>query len=148
MNFRIYERKNIDENKNMKFYFIEGTAPDSVEDGINTDDTPPNGMERTRDIDKAITDIAEALVNKKSTEDVPTLVFMVHGFNNPRDASLKFFENAASQVMDPKVFPGEISRGNIVFIGYRWPSEKMLGGVLRSSVSAMPIFALCLLSFS
>ncbi|MGA9601479.1 MAG: hypothetical protein WBS22_14740 [Methylocystis sp.] len=142
--FRIYARSGL--IPNVTLYFIESTAPDNVEDRVNTDDTPPKGLERV-DTDKAIKEIAQTLAPKGEPEAEADLVVMVHGFNTPRDAARDFFADAVKALeKDQKAIfsPGR----RIVCIGYRWPSEAMFHKVLASSLTAMPLFLRGLFFFS
>jgi len=142
--FRIYARSGL--IPNVTFYFIEGTAPDNVEDRVNTDETPPKGLERV-DTNKAIRDIAETLAPKGEADGDADLVVMVHGFNTPRDAARDYFADAVVALeKDQKAIfaPGR----RIVCIGYRWPSERVFHKVLASSLSAMPLFLRGLLFFT
>ena len=98
-------------------YFIESTAPDNV------DAMPPMGPVPSRLFlveppEQAIKEIARHL----SGAEVPNLVVMVHGFNNPQPAVLDLYARAAAAIHADT----EIAKDKgLVCVGYRWPSEKM-----------------------
>ena len=112
-------------------YFIEGTAPDNVEDRITPPPVPPQLV--PIDADTAIDDIAAEL----SGSDTPNLVIMVHGFNNPPCAVFKFYASAAAAIDKDRCIS---DRKGLVCVGYRWPSEKM-GKPLPSWRSELPTMA-------
>ncbi|ARN81551.1 alpha/beta hydrolase [Methylocystis bryophila] len=136
--FRIYANSTF--IPKVTFYFIESTAPDNVEQRANVDDTAPDGLARV-DTDKAIRDIAETLTPTGAPETEADLVVMVHGFNTPRPNARNFFAAAVAALKKDQgaIFSQDPLRP-VVCIGYRWPSEAMFGGVLWSSLCAMPLF--------
>jgi hypothetical protein len=131
---------------NARFYFIESTAPDSVEQGADPIGEPPDGLTSV-DPDDAVKEIAETLTPEGGSDVDTNLVVMVHGFNTPRDRALEFYGKALEALKSDqdKLF-GEAGR-RTVCIGYRWPSER-IGSVLSSSVSAMPVLPLIILCVS
>jgi hypothetical protein len=131
---------------NARFYFIESTAPDSVEQGADAGGKPPDGLTAV-DPDEAVKEIAETLTPEAGSEVDANLVVMVHGFNTPRDRALDFYGKALAALRsdEDKLF-GDPAR-RTVCIGYRWPSER-IGSVLSSSVSAMPVLPLFILGVS
>ncbi len=142
--FRVYAGKGL--IKDVTFYFIEGTAPDNVEQRVNVDDAPPEGLTRV-DTDDAVKEIAETLAPLGDPDVEADLVVMVHGFNTPRKNARDFFARAVQALMaDQKAIftPGR----RIVCVGYRWPSEAMFRGVLGSSFWALPLFPRGVLLFS
>jgi hypothetical protein len=59
---------------------------------------------------------------------------MVHGFNNPESAVLRWFARASAAIeADDRL----VNRSGLVCVGYRWPSERM-GQPLLGTVAAMP----------
>ncbi|MCP6768894.1 hypothetical protein NL529_29025, partial [Klebsiella pneumoniae] len=72
-------------------FFIESTAPNNVDDGL-----PSNASKQPKELqqigtDQAIEEIAQTL----AIGEKPNLVVMVHGFNNPREAVLRVYRDAA-----------------------------------------------------
>jgi hypothetical protein len=142
--FRVYSTD--DQIPNARFYFIESTAPDNVEQGADPGGAPPDGLTEV-DPDLAVTDIAETLTPENDPEVDANLVVMVHGFNTPRDAALKFYAKAlAALESDKDELFGDAAR-RTVCVGYRWPSEK-IGSVWPSSFSALPALPLIILVVS
>ena len=141
VDFRVYASD--DQIPNALFYYIESTAPDSVEQRVDPGGEPPDGL-RSVDPDEAVKEIAATLTPENDPGVRANLVVMVHGFNTPRDRALDFYGKAleALEKDKDKLF-GDAAR-RTVFVGYRWPSER-IGSVLSSSVSALPAFPLILL---
>jgi hypothetical protein len=142
--FRVYSTD--DQIANARFYFIESTAPDSVELQFDPGGKPPNGLTRV-DPDAAVKEIAETLTPRHDPQVDANLVVMVHGFNTPRDRALEFYAKALDALVRDQnnLFRNPARR--TVCIGYRWPSEQ-IGSVLWSSVSALPVFPLIILAAS
>ncbi|HUI98033.1 MAG TPA: hypothetical protein VLX44_19910 [Xanthobacteraceae bacterium] len=109
-------------------FFIESTAPDNIDvDALAPSDVPE--LKRINP-DDAINDIAGSLAEAND----PTLVVAVHGFNTPRAAVLRRYQDSFDAVHgDP-----EISPHGLVCLGYRWPSEA-IGSDRRSWLSAAPL---------
>jgi hypothetical protein len=142
--FRVYSTDG--QIPNARFYFIESTAPDNVEQAVDPGGAPPDGLTEV-DPDQAVKDIAETLTPESDLEVDANLVVMVHGFNTPRDAALKFYAKAlAALETDKDELFGEAAR-RTVCVGYRWPSEE-IGSVWRSSLSALPVFPLVIVGVS
>ncbi|HZB94533.1 MAG TPA: hypothetical protein VE268_01115, partial [Herpetosiphonaceae bacterium] len=81
---------------------------------------------------------ARKLVAMKS----PELVFFVHGFNNPEETVLRqVVQTHQVIVADPA-----INQRDVVFIGYRWPSERMLS-IGRTTLRAAPDTVRALIGF-
>jgi hypothetical protein len=76
-------------------YFIESTAPDNVDDRLPEPIQATGALRRIDDPDEAVRQIAERLANAEA----PNLVVMVHGFNNPEAAALRFYNAAAEAIM-------------------------------------------------
>jgi hypothetical protein len=142
--FRVYSTDG--QIPNARFYFIESTAPDNVEQAVDPGGAPPDGLTPV-DPDLAVRDIAETLTPENDLEVDANLVVMVHGFNTPRDAALKFYAKAlAALESDKDELFGEAAR-RTVCVGYRWPSEE-IGSVVWSSLSAAPAFPLIIVGVS
>ncbi len=141
VDFRVYASD--DQIPNALFYYIESTAPDSVEQRVDPGGEPPDGL-RSVDPDEAVKEIAATLTPENDPGVRANLVVMVHGFNTPRDRALDFYGKALEALeRDKDKLFGDAAR-RTVFVGYRWPSER-IGSVLSSSVSALPAFPLILL---
>jgi len=142
--FRVYSTDG--QIPDARFYFIESTAPDNVEQRADPGGKPPDGLTCV-DPDAAVKEIAETLTPENDPGVDANLVVMVHGFNTPRDRALEFYSKAleALESDQDKLF-GDPAR-RTVCIGYRWPSER-IGSVFTSSVSAMPVLPLIILGLS
>lgn len=140
VDFRVYSSN--DQISNARFYYIESTAPDSVEQRVDPGGEPPDGL-RSVDPDEAVKEIAAGLTPENDPGVRANLVVMVHGFNTPRDRALDFYSKALGALKrdKDKLFGDAASR--TVCVGYRWPSEQ-IGSVLSSSVSALPALPLIL----
>jgi hypothetical protein len=141
VDFRVYSSNG--QIPNARFYYIESTAPDSVEQRVDPGCKPPDGLTSV-DPDEAVKEIAEALTPKNDPGVGANLVVMVHGFNTPRDRALDFYGKALKALeRDKDKLFGDAARGTVC-VGYRWPSER-IGSVLSSSISALPALPLILL---
>jgi len=142
--FRVYS--SVDQIANARFYFVESTAPDSVEQGFDPGGNAPEGLTYV-DADQAVEEIAEFLTPALDPQADANLVVMVHGFNTPRDRALEFYAKALDAlVSDQNSLFGDPAR-RTVCVGYRWPSER-IGSVLGSSLSALPFLPLVILAAS
>jgi hypothetical protein len=139
--FRVYSSNG--HIPNARFYYIESSAPDSVEQRIDPGGDPPDGLTSV-DPDEAVEEIAATLTPDGDTGIDAHLVVMVHGFNTPRDRALEFYGKAleALKTDKDKLF-GDPAR-RTVCVGYRWPSEQ-IGSAWPSSVSALPALPFILL---
>jgi hypothetical protein len=128
---------------NARFYYIESTAPDSVEQRVDPGGDHPDGLTSV-DPDEAVAEIAATLTPERDPSARANLVVMVHGFNTPRKQALHFYGRALEALKNDKdeLF-GDPAR-KTVCVGYRWPSEK-IGSVFSSSLSALPAVPLILL---
>jgi hypothetical protein len=142
--FRVYSTS--DKIPDAGFYFIESTAPDSVEQRVDPGGKPPDDLTAV-DPDEAVKDIAEVLTPEHEPEVDANLVVMVHGFNTPRERALEFFGKALEALERDKVKLFDDAARRTVCVGYRWPSER-IGSVLWSSLSALPAFPLIILAAS
>jgi hypothetical protein len=123
----------------VSFYFIESTAPDTVEPQDTQPMRAPPTLVLIDDPEAAVADIVDTLVPDDEPGANPSLIVMVHGYNMPRASAVDFYDKARRALgADAEV----ISHGRpVVFVGFRWPSEHMWS-VLVSSVPAMPWFPL------
>jgi hypothetical protein len=128
---------------NARFYFIESTAPDNVEQRFDRGGEAPDGLTCV-DPDEAVKEIAATLTTENDPQVDANLVIMVHGFNTPRDRALEFYGKALDALMrDQNSLFGDPLR-RTVCVGYRWPSEP-IGSVWPSSISALPALPFILL---
>ena len=142
--FRAYSSD--DQIPNARFYFIESTAPDNVEQRADPGGISPKGLTCVHP-DKAVQEIAEALTPRDDPEVDANLVIMVHGVNTPRKGALDFYGKALAAVeSDRDQLFGDAGR-RTVCVAYRWPSER-IGSVLWSSLSAFPTLPLAILAVS
>ena len=125
--FRAYRA----EGTRIPAYFIESTAPDNVDDRNVPPEKVPDSFKLIRP-DEAIAAIAGELACAPN----PNLVVMVHGFNNPPQAAIALYESAFAAVDADTKIP---ANKGVVFIGYRWPSERM-GAPFGGSWRALPTF--------
>ena len=128
--------KQLDISGRASGYWVESTAPDNVDDAPGRFRSRPSSVSQQRimdAIDEApaleIADIAERLVGRHN----PNLVISVHGFNNPRAVAAHRHWTTFKVMQDDP----EIASEDLVFIGYRWPSERM-GSPLPRTIPAMP----------
>src|SRR5271165_265564 len=139
--FRVYSTDG--QIDGVSLYFVESTAPDSVEQRVNLEDAAPPGLKAV-DPDQAVRNIARDLAPEGMPQVDANLVVMVHGFNTPRDRVLEFYDAARRAILADKDAISDAGR-RTVCVGYRWPSES-IGSVVGSSLSALPIAPLSLLA--
>ena len=142
--FRVYST--VDQIANARFYFVESTAPDSVEQGFDPGGNAPEGLTYV-DADQAVEEIAEFLTPALDPQADANLVVMVHGFNTPRDRALEFYAKALDALVSDQNSLFSDPARRTVCVGYRWPSER-IGSVLGSSLSALPFLPLVILAAS
>jgi len=142
--FRAYSSD--DQIPNARFYFIESTAPDNVEQRVDPGGASPKGLTSV-DPDKAAREIAEILTPSDDPEVDANLVILVHGVNTPRDRALEFYGKALAAIEGDRDALFDDAARRTVWVAYRWPSEG-IGSVLSSSVSAFPTLPLVILAVS
>ena len=143
--FRAYSAKLTIEG--VSFHFIESTAPNTVEQRVDPNPPPWPGLTPV-DPDQAVKDIAGQLLSPAPpglVRDEPTIVVMVHGYNNPRERVLEFYDKALEALRKDEKAIGGARR--IACIGYRWPSEAA-NSILSSSFRALPYFPLAIFGVS
>lgn len=131
-------------------YFVESTAPANVDVADPPDNDPTSqrvlGFTDPLPDDTATAEIAAQLGRMSN----PEMVFLIHGFNNPRPVVLRRLEQAFEAVVGDPALGGAATaarRANhdndsdnghgLVCVGYRWPSER-IGATLGSTLSAAP----------
>lgn len=113
-------------------YFVVSNAPINVEgDNLPSSGEQIPGTEPYQE--KTIDEIATSLYQKveqfvNNQSDYIELVISIHGFSNSKPASIKRFEEIHNYINhDSEQLPPD--RGNnLMYIGYRWPSEPLNGG--------------------
>lgn len=113
-------------------YFVVSNAPINVEgDNIPSSRQQTPGSEPHQE--KTLDEIATSLYQKveqslKKPANYIELVISIHGFSNSKAASIKRFEEIHNYInRDREQLPPD--RGNnLMYIGYRWPSEPLSGG--------------------
>lgn len=115
-------------------YFITSTAPVNVEDDAEyvEDTTRPT-----------IHDVIECLYSaSKTSNDSVGLVIAIHGYNsgvedNGFDGIREFwYKPLCEYVNQDSYIKGKLDRG--VFLGYRWPSERISNQVITTALTALP----------
>jgi hypothetical protein len=130
--FSAYEVQ--DPGATLHAYLFESTAPDNIDDPVNTPDVPRKTVKISAA--EAVEKIASALkTSLKTSINPPSLIISIHGFNNPRDVILKGYWNSFSFVNKDNA----IHNRDAVCIGYRWPSER-IGAPFLTAYQAAPTF--------
>jgi hypothetical protein len=89
--FSAYEVQ--DPGATLHAYLFESTAPDNIDDPVNTPDLPRKTVKISAA--EAVEKIASALrTSLKTSINPPSLIISIHGFNNPRDVILKGYWNS------------------------------------------------------
>jgi pimeloyl-ACP methyl ester carboxylesterase len=130
--FSAYEVQ--DPGATLHAYLFESTAPDNIDDPVNTPDVPRKTVKISAA--EAVEKIASALkTSLKTSINPPSLIISIHSFNNPRDVILKGYWNSFSFVNKDNA----IHNRDAVCIGYRWPSER-IGAPFLTAYQAAPTF--------
>ncbi len=145
-----------EENPKIPGYFVESTAPINVEG-----DTPQAHKYSTaKEAEQNLNKIAELLFNKLDTrinnpenkKDFVEIVFAIHGFNNSRAATKARYQEIYNYIKTDSSQQVQDRANKLMFIGYRWPSETLVGdepgGVwqkLCAAFTALPLLARAML---
>ena len=144
--------KHVDPTVKVAYYAVESTAPYNIdqaeEDATSVAHAKPKKTTKRKKKDSSwaqarlgIEAIARDLHRIKTDPTIaqePELVISVHGYNTSAEDNQArcngIFKYVAKE--DAQMKP----RRNLVFIGYRWPSENILHGLfqLRTNLSALP----------
>ena len=117
-------------------YYAMSTTPENVEETFARPKSLkelPDGATIEPDED-GIEELAQSVIDCMQSRD-PTLVFLIHGFNNDRNGVADMVTEACKAIADD---PELCQRNGVVFVGYRWPAEKLPTsalGLLRSVYS-------------
>lgn len=114
-------------------YFVVSTAP------VNVEESEPPSAVVAESLSLALDQIVEHLNRPTANGSAPQLVIAIHGYNTgSRDAEY-WYKNLFKYIN--RVDPLIQSQSNAVFLGYRWPSEKMDVSfpAIGRALAAMPI---------
>jgi len=135
-------------------YLVSSTAPSNVEDVPPLSPLQPPGLasslrleegegppeERNRPL---LRQLVEAL---HAGGDGPEIIIAVHGFSNNLQAAVEWYSDIYKHISRHPV----LAQRNLVFLGYRWPSERPLDpwrGSLSGAFQALPTLPRGLLAF-
>ena len=113
-------------NGDLPAYLVVSTAPHNIDEDMP--DPPKDSVKQTKDGLIAIAQHLHRIEQDPSITDAPELVIAVHGYNTAEKGIRAWYSDIYRHVaQDDKHIR---SRRNLVFVGYRWSSER---------VSATPI---------
>ena len=135
-------------------YLVSSTAPNNVEDVPSPSALEPPGLAPSLRLEawegalgegnrRELRDLANAL---HSGGDNPEIIIAVHGFSNNLQAAVDWYSDIYKHLSRHPV----LAQRNLVFLGYRWPSERPLDplrGSLSGAVQALPTLPRGLLAF-
>jgi hypothetical protein len=131
----------------LRMYYVESTASVNIETAY----TPPAPHELPSVAEHAakpvpLTDLAAAteLAAFLAGSDNAEVVFQVNGFNTTRQESKASAESAYRAIHGDGALPGDRT---IAFIGFRWPSERMLRPFPSSVTAASLSLWICAVAF-
>jgi hypothetical protein len=120
------EKLDPDKCANIRDFFVISNAPINVERISNQ---APNNQHTYEQIQE----IAKFLRDSQGTAEI---VINIHGYNSKESSVREGYQKIASYINSENY----INRKNMVFIGYRWPSEYFLGSGGSESESFKKIF--------
>ena len=135
-------------------YLVSSTAPNNVEDVPSPSALDPPGLAPSLRLEagegalgegnrRELRDLANAL---HAGGDDPEIIIAVHGFSNNLQAAVDWYSDIYKHLSRHPV----LAQRNLVFLGYRWPSERPLDplwGSLSGAVQALPTLPRGLLAF-
>ena len=135
-------------------YLVSSTAPNNVEDVPSPSALEPPGLAPSLRLEagegalgegnrRELRDLANAL---HAGGDNPEIIIAVHGFSNNLQAAVDWYSDIYKHLSRHPV----LAQRNLVFLGYRWPSERPLDplrGSLSGAVQALPTLPRGLLAF-
>ena len=135
-------------------YLVYSTAPNNVEDVPSPSLLEPPGLAPSLRLEagegalgegnrRELRDLANAL---HAGGDDPEIIIAVHGFSNNLQAAVDWYSDIYKHLSRHPV----LAQRNLVFLGYRWPSERPLDplrGSLSGAVQALPTLPRGLLAF-
>ena len=139
-------------------YFVASTAP------LNIEGKPANQQEAdvepeattTEAAERTLQQIAELVYHKitqTSQSEAVELVISVHGFSNSRKAAHQRCEQIHEYINTDDSPLIQAKAKNLIYVGYRWPSEPLFGdNFITSQISnafkALPILPRYILAFT
>jgi hypothetical protein len=140
-------------------FFVASTAPINVEgDNLpaHRQQVPHFQQTTTPQEEDYLNLIADLLYKKVSSlpdnkSESVEVIISTHGFSNSKKATTKRIEEIYKYINNDDPFTGENPANNLMYIGYRWPSEPLMADgewwieKLRHAVAALPILARILL---
>ena len=135
-------------------YLVSSTAPNNVEDVPSPSALQLPGLAPSLRLEagegalgegnrRELRDLANAL---HAGGDNPEIIIAVHGFSNNLQAAVDWYSDIYKHLSRHPV----LAQRNLVFLGYRWPSERPLDplrGSLSGAVQALPTLPRGLLAF-
>lgn len=135
-------------------YLVSSTAPNNVEDVPSRSALQPPGLAPSLRLEagdgvpgegnrRVLQELASAL---HAGGDSPEIIIAVHGFSNNLQAAVHWYSDIYNHLSRHPV----LAQRNLVFLGYRWPSERPLDplrGSLSGAVKALPTLPRGLLAF-
>ena len=145
-----------EENPKIPGYLVESTAPINVEGDTSQSHKHSTVKEAEQNLNK----IAELLFKKLETQinnpeskkDFVEIVFAIHGFNNSRTVAKTRFQEIYNYINTDSSQQVKNRAKKLMFIGYRWPSETLIGDErqgfwekLCTAFTALPLLARAML---
>jgi len=135
-------------------YLVSSTAPSNVEDVPPLSPLQPPGLASSLRLEEGegppeernwplLRELVQAL---HAGGDGPEINIAVHGFSNNLQAAVEWYSDIYKHVSCHPV----LAQRNLVFLGYRWPSERPLDpwwGSLSGAFQALPTLPRGLLAF-
>jgi hypothetical protein len=126
-------------------YLVSSTAPNNVEDGPSRSARQPPGLAPSLRLEEGKGALQEG--NRQVLRELagalhaggadPEIIIAVHGFSNNLQAAVHWYSDIYNHLARHPV----LAQRNLVFLGYRWPSERPLDPLrrsLRGAVQALP----------
>jgi len=142
-------------------YFVASTAPINVEG-----DNPTAHRQQIHSCqpaapqqeEQSLNEIAEGLFNKvrdpsRSQGDIVELIISVNGFSNSVKATRSRVEEIYNYINNDKSQQVQKKAHNLMYIGYRWPSEPLVGdnswwfGKAYNALTSLPLLPRFILFF-
>ena len=142
-------------------YFVASTAPINVEG-----DNPTTHRQQIHSCqpaapqqeEQSLNEIAEGLFNKvrdpsRSQGDIVELIISVNGFSNSVKATRSRVEEIYNYINNDKSQQVQKKAHNLMYIGYRWPSEPLVGdnswwfGKAYNALTSLPLLPRFILFF-
>ncbi len=142
-------------------FFVASTAPINVEgDNLpaHRQQVPQPRQTTTQQEEEHLNLIADLLYQKssnlsKGTSEFVELIISTHGFSNSKLATQQRIEEIYEYINNDSSKTFEERAKNLMYIGYRWPSEPLMAdGVwwlekIRHAIAALPILPRIILMF-